>query len=576
VKVDSYLNRMLLQIVLAAALALSLTALNTNSADPESTAKTPTATPDILYVDADIYTQAMPARAQAMAVREGRVIAIGSNDDIRKLKGSHTQVVDLGGHFVMPGFNDAHLHLAAGGFQHYEVDLIGSRSLQEMQQRIAEHAKVLAPGEWIVGGGWDHTLWAEQILPTRQDLDAVTGEHPAFLSRVDGHISIANTAALKAAGITANTPDPQGGKIDHDAQGQPTGIIREDPAMTLVWAKIPPPTPSQRRRAAEYALANAAKWGITSAQDYSTWEDFLTYEEMERDGKLPIRVSEWLDFNGSLDLLEKHRAHHPADDPMLHTAMLKGYMDGSLGSRTAALLAPFSDDPGNSGLPRYQQGQLNRMAIERAAAGFQLGFHAIGDRATQMALDAYSEAERAARENNQWRDFRFRIEHAQMIAPNQFQQFKALGVIASVQPNHLLTDMHWAIERIGPERAKTSYPWKQFLDNGIPLAFGTDYPVEPVTPFRGVYAAVTRKNEAGTQEYFPEQKLTIEQALAAYTTGAAYAQFAEKEKGTLAPGLLADFVVLDRDLTKIAPPEILKTQVLRTVVGGKTAYQAGK
>jgi hypothetical protein len=346
--------------------------------------------------------------------------------------------------------------------------------------------------------------------------------------------------------------------------------------MTLVWAKIPRPTPSQRRRAAEYALANAAKWGITSAQDYSTWEDFLTYEEMERDGKLPIRVSEWLDFNGSLDLLEKHRAHHPADDPMLHTAMLKGYMDGSLGSRTAALLAPFSDDPGNSGLPRYQQGQLNRMAIERAAAGFQLGFHAIGDRATQMALDAYSEAERAARENNQWRDFRFRIEHAQMIAPNQFQQFKALGVIASVQPNHLLTDMHWAIERIGPERAKTSYPWKQFMDNGIPLAFGTDYPVEPVTPFRGIYAAVTRKNEAGTQEYFPEQKITIEQALAAYTTGAAYAQFAEKEKGTLAPGMLADFVVLDRDLTKIAPPEILKTQVLRTVVGGKTVYQAGK
>ena len=565
-----------LQIALAAALGLSLAALNTNPADPASTAKTPAAAPDILFVNADIYTQAAPARAEAMAVRGGRVIAIGSNDDVRKLKGSHTQVVDLGGYFVMPGFNDAHVHLASGGFRHYEVDLTGSRSLQEMQQRIAEHVKILAPGEWIIGGGWDHTLWTEQVLPTRQDLDAVTGEHPAFLSRVDGHISIANTAALKAAGITANTADPQGGKIDHDAQGQPAGIIREDPAMTLVWAKIPSPTPAQRRRAAEYALANAAQWGITSAQDYSDWEDFLTYEEMERDGKLPIRVSEWLDFNGSLDLLEKHRAQHPADDAMLHTAMLKGFMDGSLGSRTAALLAPFSDDPGNSGLPRYQQAQLNRMAIERAAAGFQLGFHAIGDRATQMALDAYSEAERAARENNQWRDFRFRIEHAQMIAPKQFQQFKALGVIASVQPNHLLTDMHWAMERIGAERAKTSYPWKQFLDDGIPLAFGTDYPVEPITPFRGIYAAVTRKNEAGTQEYFPEQKITIEQALAAYTTGAAYAQFAEKEKGTLAAGMLADFVVLDRDLTKIAPAEILKTQVLRTVVGGKTVYQAGR
>lgn len=569
-------RRIFVAIALAVMLAISLGALNTNSSDPASTAKASAGAPDILFINADVYTQTAPARAEAMAVRSGRIVAIGSNNEIRKLKGSHTQVVDLGGHFVMPGFNDAHVHLAAAGFRHFEVDLTGSRSLEEMQQRIAVHTKALAPGDWIIGGGWDHTLWASEQLPTRQDLDSVTGDHPAFLGRVDGHISIANTAALKAAGINASTPDPPGGKIDHDAQGQPTGIIREDPAMTLVWSKIPAPTPSQRRRAAAYALANAAQWGITSAQDYSGWEDFLTYEDLERDGKLPIRISEWLDFNGSVDLLEKHRAHHPADDLMLHTAMLKGFMDGSLGSRTAALLAPFSHDPGNSGLPRYQQGQLNRMAIERAEAGFQLGFHAIGDRATQMALDAYAEAERSARENNQSRDFRFRIEHAQIITPGQFQQFKTLGVIASVQPNHLLTDMHWAIERIGPERAKTSYPWKQFLDNGIPLAFGTDYPVEPITPFRGIYSAVTRKNEAGTQEYFPEQKITIEQALAAYTTGSAYAQFAEKEKGTLAPGMLADFVVLDRDLTKIPPPEILKTQVLRTVVGGKTVYEAGK
>jgi predicted amidohydrolase YtcJ len=563
-----------MQIALAVVLAISLGALNTNFSDPPSTAKAFTANaPDILFVNADIYTQAAPARAQAMAVRDGRIVAIGSNDEIRKLKGSHTQVVDLGGHFVMPGFNDAHVHLAAGGLRHFEVDLTGSRSPQEMQQRIADHTKALAPGDWIVGGGWDHTLWAEQQLPTRQDIDSVTGDHPAFLGRVDGHISIANTAALKAAGINATTPDPPGGKIDHDAQGEPTGIIREDPAMTLVWSKIPAPTPSQRRRSAEYALANAAMWGITSAQDYSDWEDFLTYEELEREGKLTLRISEWLDFNGSVDLLEKHRAQHPADDAMLHTAMLKGFMDGSLGSRTAALLAPFSDDAGNSGLPRYQQDRLNRMAVERAAAGFQLGFHAIGDRATQMALDAYAEAARNARENNRWRDFRFRIEHAQVIAPGQFQQFKELGVVASVQPNHLLTDMHWAVERIGPERAKTSYPWKQFLDSGIPLAFGTDYPVEPITPFRGIYSAVTRKNEAGTKEYFPEQKITIQQALAAYTTGAAYAQFAEKEKGTLAPGMLADFVVLDRDLTRIPPAEILKTQVLRSVVGGKTVYQ---
>ena len=230
--------------------------------------------------------------------------------------------------------------------------------------------------------------------------------------------------------------------------------------------------------------------------------------------------------------------------------------------------------PGNSGLPQYDQSTLNRMAVERSAAGFQLGFHAIGDRAAQMALDAFAEAERDAHQNHRERDFRFRIEHDQIIDPGQIEQYRKLGVIASVQPNHLLTDMNWAVERIGPERAKSSYPWRSFLDQGVRIAFGTDYPVEPITPFRGVYAAVTRKNEAGTKEYFPEQKLTIEEALAAYTTGAAYAQFAEKEKGTLVPGMLADFVVLDRDLTKIPAPEILKTQVLKTVVGGKTVYQA--
>ena len=344
-------------------------------------------------------------------------------------------------------------------------------------------------------------------------------------------------------------------------------------------AKVPPPTPEQRRHAAELALADAARWGITSAQDYSDWDDFLVFEDLEREGKLTLRISEWLVFRDPVAVLQQHREHHPSADPMLHTAMLKGYMDGSLGSRTAALLAPYSDDPGNSGLPQYDQATLNKMASERVAAGFQLGFHAIGDRAAQMALDAFAESTRnpqahAATGAKSAHDFRFRIEHDQVIAPDQFAQYKKLGVVASVQPCHLLTDMNWAVERIGPERARTSYPWKQFLDNGVPLAFGTDYPVEPINPFRGLYAAVTRKNEAGTKDYYPEQKITIEQALLAYTTGSAYAQFAETEKGTLAPGMLADFVVLDRDLTKFSPQEILKTGVVRTVVGGKTVYQA--
>jgi predicted amidohydrolase YtcJ len=444
-----------------------------------------------------------------------------------------------------------------------------------MERLIWSACKAAPPGEWVVGGGWDQTKWTDQRLPSRQDLDIYTFNHPAVLVRVDGHIAVANTAALKVGGVTPQTPAPEGGKIDHDANGEPTGILRET-ARTLVESKIPPPAPSRLRRAAELALADAARWGVTSAQDNSSWESFLVYEDLEREGKLTLRISEWLRFDDSLSLLETHRAHHPADDPMLHTAMLKGFMDGSLGSRTAALLAPYSDDPGNSGLPQYEQGKLNRMAIERALAGFQIGFHAIGDRAVQMALDAFAEAERSAKENDKTRDFRFRIEHDQVITPGQFAEYKKLGVIASMQPSHLLTDMNWAMVRIGAERAKTSYAWKQFLDNGVPLAFGTDYPVEPITPFRGIYAAVTRKNEAGSKEYFPEQKLTIEQAIAAYTVGSAYAQFAEKDKGTLAPGMLADFVVLDRDLTKIAPPEILKTRVLRTVVGGKTVYESDR
>jgi predicted amidohydrolase YtcJ len=304
---------------------------------------------------------------------------------------------------------------------------------------------------------------------------------------------------------------------------------------------------------------------------------------MEKEGKLTLRISEWLPFDAPVEQLEKMRAHHDLMDPMLHTGMLKGFMDGSLGSGTAALLAPYTDNHSTSGIPRYTQEQLDKMTAERKNKWFQIGFHAIGDRGVEMALHAFADPPNLVCVVKDVRDGtsndckvqtrRMRIEHDQVISPDQFKKYKDLGVIASVQPNHLLTDMNWAEQRIGPERAKTSYPWKQFLDNGVPLAFGTDYPVEPITPFRGVYAAVTRKNEEGTKSYYPEQKLTIDQAIAAYTTGSAYAEFAEKEKGTLAPGMLADFVVLDRDITKVPPAEILKTQVLRTVVSGRTVYE---
>jgi predicted amidohydrolase YtcJ len=536
-----------------------------------------TTAPDAIFLHGDIYTGVRAERAQAIAVLADLIMAIGSDAEIEKLKGKRTRIIDLSGHFVMPGFNDAHVHLANAGFEKLDVNLVGARSLAEMQERIAARAKTTAPGEWITGRGWDHTLWPGGKLPTRQDLDEFTGGHPAIFTRVDGHIAVANSAALKFAGISRSTPDPAGGKIDRDREGEPTGVLRET-AKDGLLAKVPRPSLAQRRRALEFALADAAHWGITSAQDNSTWEDFLVLEELEREGKLTLRITEWLPFDAPLSLLETHRSHHPQSDPMLHTSMLKGFMDGSLGSRTAALLAPYADDPGNTGLPRYAQGKLNQMAVERVRAGFQLGFHAIGDRAVEMALDAFAAAESDARQRGETpaRGLRFRVEHAQVTTPQQVKRFHELGVIASVQPNHLLTDMRWAEAHLGKERAAYSYAWKDFVEAGVPVAFGTDYPVEPITPFRGLYAAVTRRSEDGKQEYFPGQKLTIARAVAAYTTGAAYAEFGERDKGRLEPGMVADFVVLDRDITRIEPAAILRTQVLRTVVAGKTVYESSR
>ena len=544
---------------------------------------------DVLFVNADIYTGVVaapgkrggtPSRARALAIVGDRIVAIGTEDQLHHFKGRKTGVVNLRGAFVMPGFNDAHLHLAAGGLQKLNLDLTACGSLPEMLAQVAERAKTVAPGEWLIGRGWDQYKWPGHRLPTRQDLDAVTGGHPTFLWRVDDHLAVVNSAALKIAGITRETANPPGGAIDRDAGGEPTGVLREM-ALELVKAKIPHPTASQRRRAIELALEDAARNGVTSLQDGSTWEDFLVYEDLEREGRLTARITEWLPFNDALPDLQQHRAQRSQTDPMLHTGMVKAYLDGSLGSRTAAMLAPYSDERGNRGIPQYTPERLVPMSEERADASFQLGFHAIGDAAVRLALDTFSEVRNYAAQHNRLglppgtiRDFRFRIEHAQVVAPQDISRFHQLGVIASMQPSHLLTDMDWAMDRLGPERARHSYPWKELLDAGATLAFGTDYPIESISPFRGLYAAVTRKDETGKKEYFPDQAIDIRQAIAAYTSGAAYAEFAEKDKGTLEPGMLADFVVLDRNLTAVAPPDLLKTKVLRTVVGGQTVYEA--
>ncbi len=541
---------------------------------------------DLIFTRGNIYTGFVdPAaslgagkRAEALAILGDRILAVGARGEIMKLKGPETKIVDLEGRFVMPGFNDAHMHLASAGLEKMTVNLVGVKTLDEFRDRIHARVEKAEPGEWIVGGGWDETLWPVAVPPTRWDVDEVSGDHPVFLTRVDGHIAVANTRALQLASITVASRDPETGKIDRDDTGTPNGILRET-AQEAVRAVIPKPTHEKRRQAIELALADLASHGITSAQDNSQWEDFQIYEELEHDGKLTARISEWLPFDDSIEELNKKRDSHPASDNMLHTGMLKGFMDGSLGSKTAALLEPYSDDPKNSGLPQYEPARLNAMTKERVLAGYQVGFHAIGDKGVQMALDAFAEAEKAAKEAkvkaaDGGTDYRLRIEHAQVTTPQQILRFKDLKVIASMQPNHLLTDMNWAESRLGPKRAEHSYAWAEFLRHGVVLAFGTDYPVEPVTPFRGIYSALTRTSEDGKKSYYPGQKLNIEQAIAAYTTGAAFAEFAEKQKGKLQPGMLADFVVLDQDITSAPPPKILATKVLRTVVGGKTVYEA--
>ena len=575
-----------MQGLLAGALLTPLLVAATNSnaqnADAPGASK-PKA--DVIFIHGNIYT-GVPAnsafssiaREEAIAVRGDRIEAVGKNVDIEKLKGPQTQVIDLGGHFVMPGFNDAHLHLADGGLNKLRVDLTGVKSLDELRARVQKKVEESKAGEWILGGGWDETLWPVKATPTRWDLDEVSDGHPVFLVRIDGHIAVANTRALQLASITLASRNPQGGRIDRNEAGEPTGILRET-AQGAVENVIPAPTHDQRRQGIELGLADLAAHGVTSAQDYSPpWENFQIYEELEKEGKLTARISEWLPFDEPVEQLSRERDSHPQSDLMLRTGMLKGFMDGSLGSHTAALLEPYADDAKNSGLPRYEADKLNDMTKERVLAGFQIGFHAIGDKGVQMALDAFAGAEKAAKEAhvkapNGGEDFRLRVEHAQVTTPAQFAQFKQLKVIASMQPSHLLTDMRWAQDRLGPKRAATSYAWLAFLNKGVVLAFGTDYPVEPVSPFRGLYAAVTRKSEDGKQEYFPAQRLTMDQAIAAYTTGSAYAELEEKEKGKLVPGMLADFVVLDRDVTSAAAEKIVGTKVLRTVLGGKTVYE---
>lgn len=544
----------------------------------------PTPAADTIYLHGQLATMdAAHPRAQALAVKGDRIVAVGSDAAIERLAGPGTRRVDLRGHFLMPGFNDAHTHVLDAGSQKLQLDLTNCRSLVAFKRCVRDYAARLPAGAWILGGHWDQTQWPGKAWPTRRDLDSVTGDHPAFLSRMDGHAAVANSLALKLAGVTRATQAPFGGRLGRFADAEPNGVLF-DVAQGLVARHIPPPSDAELQRALEAAMRDALAHGVTSIQDLSDWQAFLVFERMERAGNLHFRVYEWLPFDQPVTQLVAERAHHDLHDPWLHTGMLKGFMDGSLGSRTAAMLAPYADDPGNRGLPRYQEHRLDAMAVERARAGFQLGFHAIGDRAARMALDAFEASETAVPNirNPQAAGLadplmtgaRNRIEHLQVLAPSDIPRLKRLNVIASVQPSHLLDDGRWANARLGPERARYSYLWKRLLDEGVMVAFGTDYPVEPIDPMLGLYAAVTRAAADGSWTYYPSEKISMAQALYAYTRGSAAAEFAEDQKGSLTAGKLADFVVLSQDLLAIPAPAILKTHVEVTVVGGRAVYTA--
>jgi predicted amidohydrolase YtcJ len=528
---------------------------------------------DLVIVHGKVWTvdQAHP-QAEALAVVGSRIVAVGSDSDIRSWSGPTTQVIDAQGMTVLPGFNDAHVHFTSGGKEISGVQLRDGATPKEFARRIGERAKKLNKGEWITGGTWDHELWGGTPLPSHDWVDALTPDNPVFVTRYDGHMAMANGLAMKLAGITRSTKDPPGGTVVRDPQGNPTGLMK-DAAMDLITRAIPTETEEQLLRDAHAGMNEARRNGVTTIQDISSTEDVRAYQTLEKRGELTLRIY-------SITPLPQWEA--PArtgvragfGDEWIHLGALKGFADGSLGSTTAMFDQPYNDAPNTSGIPNAMmlpEGNMLKMALGADKAGLQLAVHAIGDKANATMLDIYEQVEK---QNGARPDRRWRIEHAQHLRPADFDRFAKLGVIASVQPYHAIDDGRWAEKRIGHERCKSTYAFKTLLDRGVRLAFGSDWTVAPLSPLLGIYAAVTRatldgKNPGG---WFPEQKLTVAQAVEAFTLGSAYAELRETEKGSLTRGKLADVVILNSDLFSIAPEKIKDASVMYTIVGGKVVY----
>ena len=528
---------------------------------------------DLIITNAKIWTvdKSLPM-AQAVAVIGDRIVAVGSDTDVDAWQGPQTHVIDGGGKLLLPGFNDAHVHFVSGGMQLDNIQLNDAATPAEFARRIGERAKVTANGEWILGGNWDETKWNPPNLPTKELIDALTPDTPVFVSRYDGHMGLANSMALRLAGITAQTPDPPGGTVVRDAQGNPTGALK-DAATDYIDKVIPPLTHDQRVKIVKRALAHAASVGVTSVQHMvASYEDLGVYSELLQRSELTTRIYAAPSITHVEDLA-KLGIGHAFGGPYLRVGALKAFADGSLGSGTAYFYEPFLNQGNNRGLLSDEMHPISLMRdryLKADTAGLQICTHAIGDEGISTILDLYAELIKAHGET----DRRLRIEHAQHMAAKDFERFAQLHVIASVQPYHGIDDGRFAESHIGHDRASRTYAFRTFLDHGVRLAFGTDWEVAPLNPMLTVYAAVTRATLDGKNPngWFPEQKLSVGEAIEAYTLGSAYAEFQEKEKGSITPGKLADMVLLSDDIFTIAPEKIRDVRVLKTFVGGRIVF----
>ena len=529
--------------------------------------------PEVIYTNAQIWT-GNPDQpwAEALAIRDGVLLDIGPAARVEAMQQATTRVVDLGGRFVAPGFIDNHTHFLSGGFQLASVNLRDADTPEEFARRLGAFATRLPEGRWITGGDWDHERWGG-ALPQRAWIDSLTAQHPVFVSRLDGHMALANGKALALAGITRDTPDPEGGTIVHDLRtGEPTGVLKDE-AMALVSRVMPDPSPEALDEALDRAMTHALSLGVTQVHDvgsFGGWTDLETYRRAQAEGRLHLRIYSFVPLTTWPRLAAFVRDEGLGDD-WLRWGGLKAFVDGSLGSTTAWFYDPYTDAPETTGLIVTDTTALRQRILDADAEGLHLAVHAIGDRANDWLLDVFDEAT----VQNGARDRRFRIEHAQHLAPEALARFARQGVIPSMQPYHAIDDGRWAEKRIGPERLATTYAFQSLLKAGASLTFGSDWTVAPLNPLEGIFAAVTRRTLDGAhpEGWVPQEKITVEEALRAYTSANAFAGYQEERLGVLAPGMWADFVVLSGNLFEVDPVEIKAVRVLRTVVGGEEHYR---